>query len=76
MPARVAGAPGAVPLHDVGGIFLPEKEVAGIGLVLSDFYPSAGQKVFRGVPGEAAVVGETLDREIDLPVDFIGMSLL
>ena len=69
VPARVARAPGRVPLHDVAGVGLPQQEVGGVLLLLLvplvDPPPRAAPQLLQGVAAEPAVVGERLDGVVD-----------
>src|SRR5690606_38788732 len=81
VPAGEAPAEGGVPLHEVAGVLLPEREVAGVPLLLVHDDGARGgggadvELLGLGVAGELAVVGEGGDVEVDAVVGLVGVAL-
>jgi len=78
VPAREAPAVGAVPLHEVARVLLPEREVAGVALPLVAYHLALRlrQPLGVGVAREAAVAGEGGDVEVDTVGGLVGVALL
>ncbi len=76
MPARTAGAPGAVPGRFARFRGLPQREVEGVFLAVVDFLAVTGAHVVRIASGELAVAGILADAEIDIAVQRIGVTFV
>src|SRR5262249_44246314 len=76
VPARPAGAPGAVPgrLARLGP--LPQGEVAGVALPVADLDAGAGLQLLRVPVAQFAVVGVLRDVEVDVAAGRVGEALV
>jgi hypothetical protein len=52
---------------------LPQCEVTGISFLLSHLDPSASLKILEFAASQLAILGETIDREVDVPLYLVGM---
>ncbi len=78
MPSGKAPAPRTVPLHEVVGVFLPERKIARVLLfgILHGVAIRGLQLVGGLVARELAVVGKRIHRKVDTLIGLIGMSAL